>query len=281
MQNSLQSSSKPEKKQLGKPEVRSIPVKAKPLNPRRYMMFSLIIIGIVWCFLTFIIKVNPIFLPSPLDVAKAFSNLNASGVLIPYTLISLYRVMLGFFIAAALSIPLGIFMATSKKVEGFSAPFIGFVRYLPVSALIPLMILYFGIGELEKMIVIFVGTFFQLVLMVQDTVSSVPGDLLKASYTLGTSGMAAYRRVLLPAAMPGIMDNLRICMGWAWTYLVIAELVAANSGLGFMIMRSQRFLKTDQIFAGLIVIGLLGIVTDYLFKYLSRLLFPWYERLGQ
>jgi len=245
------------------------------------MMLSLMIIGIVWCFLTLIIKVNPIFLPSPFDVAKAFSTLNASGVLIPYTLISLYRVMLGFFIAAALSIPLGIFMATSKKVEGFSAPFIGFVRYLPVSALIPLMILYFGIGELEKMIVIFVGTFFQLVLMVQDTVSSVPGDLLKASYTLGTSGMAAYRRVLLPAAMPGIMDNLRICMGWAWTYLVIAELVAANSGLGFMIMRSQRFLKTDQIFAGLIIIGLLGIVTDYLFKYLSRLLFPWYERLGQ
>lgn len=280
MRNSLLSKSKPGKKPE-EPDKGSVSVPAKPVSPRRYMALSLIIIAIVWCFLTLIVKINPIFLPSPLDVVRAFVTLHASGILIPYTLISLYRVMLGFLIAAALSIPLGILMATSKKIEGFSAPFIGFVRYLPVSALIPLMILYFGIGELEKMIVIFVGTFFQLVLMVQDTVSSVPGDLLKASYTLGTSGMAAYRRVLLPAAMPGIMDNLRICMGWAWTYLVIAELVAANSGLGFMIMRSQRFLKTDQIFAGLIIIGCLGILTDYLFKYLSRLLFPWYERLGQ
>lgn len=280
MRNSLPSKSKPGNKPE-EPDKGSVSVPAKPVSPRRYMALSLIIIAIVWCFLTLIVKINPIFLPSPLDVVRAFVTLHASGILIPYTLISLYRVMLGFLIAAALSIPLGILMATSKKIEGILAPFIGFVRYLPVSALIPLMILYFGIGELEKMIVIFVGTFFQLVLMVQDTVSSVPGDLLKASYTLGTSGMAAYRRVLLPAAMPGIMDNLRICMGWAWTYLVIAELVAANSGLGFMIMRSQRFLKTDQIFAGLIIIGCLGILTDYLFKYLSGLLFPWYERLGQ
>jgi NitT/TauT family transport system permease protein len=249
--------------------------------PRRYMLLSLMMIGATWCLLTFIVKVNPIFLPSPLDVVEAFHTLYTDGLLVPYTLISLYRVLLGFFFAALLAIPLGVLMASSKKVEGFSSPFIGFVRYLPVTALIPLMILYFGIGELEKMIVIFVGTFFQLVLMVQDTVSSVPGDLLKASYTLGTKGLAVYTRVLLPADMPGIMDNLRICMGWAWTYLVIAELVAANSGLGFMIMRSQRFLKTDQIFAGLIVIGCLGIVTDYLFRYLSRLLFPWYERLGQ
>ncbi len=275
MPNSRGSGFIPKKKQT------TLDRQEKQLVARRYMILSIIIILISWCLLTFIIRVNPIFLPSPLDVAQAFVNLYNSGVLIPYTLISLYRVLAGFFFAAVLSIPLGILMATSKKVEGFSAPFIGFVRYLPVTALIPLMILYFGIGEAEKMIVIFVGVFFQLVLMVQDTVSSVPSDLLKASYTLGTKGLAVYTRVLLPAALPGIMDNLRICMGWAWTYLVIAELVAANSGLGFMIMRSQRFLKTDQIFAGLIVIGCLGIISDYLFRHLSKLLFPWYERLGQ
>lgn len=250
--------------------------------PRVYSVLSVLLIAAAWCFLTFVVKLKPYFLPSPFDVLKAFVTLHRdAGVLIPYTFISLYRVMVGFLAAAVLAIPLGVLMATSKKVEGFFSPFIGFIRYLPVSALIPLMILYFGIGEFEKMAVIFVGTFFQLVLMVQDTVSSVPGELLKAAYTLGASGPAVYNRVLLPAAMPGIMDNLRICMGWAWTYLVIAELVAANSGLGFMILRSQRFLKTDQIFAGLIIIGCLGIITDYLFKYLSKLFFPWYERLGQ
>lgn len=247
---------------------------------KTYMLISLAVLGTVWCLVTYIIGVNPVFLPSPTSVANAFLSLWNENVLLPYTLISLYRVLVGFLAAALLAIPLGILMATSQKVEGFFAPFIGFIRYLPVSALIPLMILYFGIGDFEKMAVIFVGSFFQLVLMVQDTVATVPGDLLKAAYTLGASGPSLYTRVILPASLPGIMDNLRICMGWAWTYLVIAELVAANSGLGFMILRSQRFLQTDRIFAGLIIIGCLGILTDYLFKFASKLMFPWHERLG-
>lgn len=254
--------------------------KSGGLETRTYMTVSLLILGAGWCLLTFVAKVNPIFLPSPAGVGKAFYSLWQEGILLPYTLISLYRVMVGFLAAALVAIPLGILMATSKKVEGFFAPFIGFIRYLPVSALIPLMILYFGIGDFEKMAVIFVGSFFQLVLMVQDAVEAISGDLLKAASTLGSSGSSLYSRVILPASMPAIMDNLRICMGWAWTYLVIAELVAANSGLGFMILRSQRFLQTDRIFAGLIIIGCLGLLTDYLFKYLSKLMFPWYERLG-
>ena len=157
--------------------------------------------------------------------------------------------LLGFFFAALLAIPLGVLMASSKKVEGFSSPFIGFVRYLPVTALIPLMILYFGIGELEKMIVIFVGTFFQLVLMVQDTVSSVPGDLLKASYTLGTKGLAS-----IPGPFTGCyarnygqFENL---YGLGLDLPGNSRIGGSQSGLGFMIMRSQRFLKTDQILLG-------------------------------
>ncbi|MGI6551485.1 MAG: ABC transporter permease [Syntrophomonadales bacterium] len=250
------------------------------LEPRSYMILSVVLILGGWCLLSFSGRVNPIYLPSPWDVAKAFVSLLEEGVLVPYTLASLYRVLVGFLVAAALAIPLGIVMATSKRAEAFFEPFIDFVRYLPVTALIPLMILYFGIGDFEKVAVIFVGTFFQLVLMVQDTVSAVPGELLHAAYTLGARGGAVYTRVILPASLPGIMDSLRICMGWAWTYLVVAELVAANSGLGFMILRSQRFLQTDRIFVGLLVIGLLGVATDYLFKTLSRILFPWYERLG-
>jgi len=255
--------------------------KSKNQELLTWQIVSLVLIASAWCLLSFGFKINPVFLPTPLAVAEAFRELWQEGVLLSYTLISLYRVLIGFFAAAIIAIPLGILMATNTKTEGFFAPFIGFVRYLPVSALIPLMILYFGIGDFEKMAVIFVGTFFQLVLMVQDTVGTVPGDLLKAACTLGADGSAIYTKVLLPASMPGIMDNLRICIGWAWTYLVIAELVAANSGLGFMILRSQRFLQTDRIFAGLIIIGCLGLLTDYLFKTLSKVLFPWYERLGQ
>lgn len=255
-------------------------LKLRRLEPRSFTLFSVVMILGAWCFLSFSGRVDPIYLPSPLAVAKAFVSLQKGGVLLPYTLISLYRVLAGFLAAAALAVPLGILMATSKRIEAFFEPFIDFVRYLPVTALIPLMILYFGIGDLEKVAVIFVGTFFQLVLMVQDTVSTVPGELLNAAYTLGAKGREVYTRVLLPASLPGIMDSLRICMGWAWTYLVVAELVAANSGLGFMILRSQRFLQTDRIFVGLLVIGLLGVATDFFFKALSRALFPWYERLG-
>ncbi|MEN6462482.1 MAG: ABC transporter permease [Syntrophomonas sp.] len=260
---------------------KNVSMQKKQTELQTYQILSLLVIASAWCIITFIVKINPVFLPSPLGVAGAFKDLWEEGVLLPYTLISLYRVLIGFFAAALLALPLGIMMATNKKTEGFFAPFIGFIRYLPVSALIPLMILYFGIGDFEKMAVIFVGTFFQLVLMVQDNVGAVPGDLLKAAYTLGANRTAIYTRVILPASMPGIMDNLRICMGWAWTYLVIAELVAANSGLGFMILRSQRFLQTDRIFAGLIIIGCLGVFTDYLFKKISMIMFPWYERLGQ
>ncbi|NSW82441.1 MAG: ABC transporter permease [Syntrophothermus sp.] len=254
--------------------------RSSSMEPRTYMILSVIMILGAWCALSFSGRVNPIYLPSPAAVAKAFVSLQEEGVLIPYTLVSLYRVLAGFLVAAVLAIPLGIIMATSRKAEAFFEPFIDFVRYLPVTALIPLMILYFGIGDFEKVAVIFVGTFFQLVLMVQDTVSTVPKELLHAAYTLGTKGRAVYTKVLLPASLPGIMDNLRICMGWAWTYLVVAELVAANSGLGFMILRSQRFLQTDRIFVGLLVIGGLGVVTDFAFKALSKALFPWWERLG-
>ncbi len=150
-------------------------LKAFRLKPRDYMALSVLLILGLWCFLSFSGRVNPIYLPSPVAVAKAFVSLQEEGVLIPYTLISVYRVLAGFLAAAVLAIPLGIAMATSKKVDAFFQPAIGFVRYLPVTALIPLMILYFGIGDFEKVAVIFVGTFFQLVLMIQDTVSAVPG----------------------------------------------------------------------------------------------------------
>ena len=129
--------------------------------------------------------------------------------------------------------------------------------------------------------VIFLGTFFQLVLMVSDSVSSVDKNLLNAAKTLGANTWQTYRLVLFPAALPGILDNFRLSIGWAWTYLVVAEMIAANSGLGYLIIKSQRFLKTDNIFAGLILIGIIGLITDFLFKLLTKIIAPWYERLSE
>jgi len=250
------------------------------IDYRFFTPVSLVIIVAAWCGLTYGGLVSRIFLPSPTQVLQTGWGLWQDGTLLEYTLDSLYRVGVGFILAAVLAIPIGILMGSSKLMEALLEPTIDFIRYLPVTALIPLLILYFGIGDLQKMSVIFIGTFFQLVLMIADVTANVPKDLIRAAYTLGANGWQVFRRVLLPASLPGIMDNLRITMGWAWTYLVVAELVASNSGLGYMILRAQRFLQTEKIFVGLIIIGLLGVMTDYLFKLIFRIYFPWSEKAG-
>jgi NitT/TauT family transport system permease protein len=224
--------------------------------------------------------VKELFLPRPHTVLMAFAGMYQDGILFSYTWDSIYRVMVGWSLAVAVAVPLGLFIATSKRGAAIFAPLIEFARYLPVVALVPLTLLYFGIGDGQKFAIIFLGTFFQLVLMVADSVATVPRDMGRAAATLGASRSQIYRLVLLPGALPGIMDNLRITVGWAWTYLVVAELVAANSGLGYMILRAQRFLAIDRIFAGLILIGLLGLATDWLFKAATRLCVPWSEKVG-
>ena len=166
-------------------------------------------------------------------------------------------------------------MGSFKIVEAALEPVTNFVRYLPVSALIPLLILWVGIDIEEKISVIFIGTFFQQLILIADVSRGVSQDLLDVSYTLGANRRTVVARVLIPATLPGVMDTLRVTLGWAWTYLVVAELVAANKGLGYFILNSMRGLFTDQIFLGIMVIGLLGLITDQVFKLLRNWLLPW------
>jgi NitT/TauT family transport system permease protein len=172
-------------------------------------------------------------------------------------------------------VPLGIVMGAYKPIEAFFEPFISFARYLPASGFIPLLILWAGIGEAEKLAVIFIGSFFQLVLMVAVTVGSTRRDLVEAAYTLGARASGIVRRVLLPSSAPVIAETLRLVLGWAWTYVIVAELIGAGSGIGHMITDSQALLDTGQIIFGIVVIGVIGLVTDYLFKTLNQRLFPW------
>ncbi|MGE4471042.1 MAG: ABC transporter permease [Desulfovibrio sp.] len=250
----------------------------RPIRTVGLGLLTFLFLGLIWYGLSWSGVVKPLFLPRPEAVLAAFGAMHEEGILWQYTWDSTYRVMVGWALAAVAGVPLGAAIATSRRVAATAGPLMEFARYLPVVALVPLTLLYFGIGDAQKFAVIFLGTFFQLVLMVADTVSRVPKDLLRAAYTLGASRSQAYRLVLLPGALPGILDDLRITIGWAWTYLVVAELVAANSGLGYMILRAQRFLAIDRIFAGLIIIGLLGLLTDWGFKLLTRLAVPWSDK---
>jgi len=172
-------------------------------------------------------------------------------------------------------VPLGILMGAYKAAEAFFEPFVSFCRYLPASAFIPLLILWAGIGETQKLLVIFIGSFFQIVLMVAVAVGGARRDLVEAAYTLGANSRGIVRRVLIPGAAPEIAEILRLVLGWAWTYVIVAELIGSSSGIGHMITDSQALLNTGQIIFGIIVIGCIGLVSDLFFKQANQRLFPW------
>jgi NitT/TauT family transport system permease protein len=189
--------------------------------------------------------------------------------------ITIWRVVGGFVLAAVLAVPLGIAMGAYKPIEAFFEPFVSFARYLPASAFIPLLILWAGIGEMQKLLVIFIGSFFQIVLMVAVTVGATRRDLVEAAYTLGADARGVVRRVMLPNSSPAIAESLRLVLGWAWTYVIVAELIGASSGIGHMITDSQALLNTGQIIFGIIVIGIIGLISDFLFKWANHALYPW------
>jgi NitT/TauT family transport system permease protein len=220
------------------------------------------------------------FLPTPDRVGVAAFELARDGTLWTHIQASCFVVLTGFALASLLAVPLGILMGSFALVEAVIEPVTNFVRYLPVSAMIPLLILWVGIDAETRIAVIFIGTFFQQLVMVADISAHVSRDLLDVSYTLGAGKRQVVWRVLVPATLPGVMDTLRITLGWAWTYLVLAELVAANKGLGYMILNSMRGLFTDRIFVGIMVIGLLGLASDLFFKYLHRWCLPWSPKAG-
>jgi NitT/TauT family transport system permease protein len=218
---------------------------------------------------------DPTFMPSPGAVLAKAWDWALENNLLEDMGISIYRVVAGFALSAVFALPLGLLIGSFRAVQALLEPLTDLIRYMPAVAFIPLVMLWVGIDEGSKISIIFIGTFFQMVLMVAEDVRRVPAAQVEAAQTMGASRWELVEKVILPSARPALLDTLRITMGWAWTYLVVAELVAANSGLGYAILRAQRFLQTDTIFAGIIVIGLIGLVTDQLFRLAHRRAFPW------
>ncbi|WP_319532693.1 ABC transporter permease [uncultured Cohaesibacter sp.] len=234
----------------------------------------LTILGL-WCLLTYGGFTPRDFLATPGQVVAAAIKRISNLSLFEHMGASLSVILSGFILASIFAVPIGILMGSFRAVQAFFEPITGFMRYIPVSALIPLLILWIGIGMGQKIMVIFLGTFFQQLILISDVSSRVSKDLIDSAYTLGATRKQVIWRILLPACMPGVMDNLRVTMGWAWTYLVVAELVAADSGLGYMILNAMRGLFTDVILLGVFTIGILGLITDFIFKMLRQRLLPW------
>ena len=221
--------------------------------------------------------VKELFLPSPLKVLNDIVSCAKDGSLWANMGWSIFRITMGFVIAVVIGVPLGILAGSFKRVDAVVTPICEFIRYMPVPAFVPLVMVWCGIGEGAKISIVFLGCFFQMVLMVADNARAVSDDLLSASYTLGTTRFTTITKVLIPAMAPNMMLTLRMMIGWGWTYLTVAELVSSNSGLGYSILKAQRFLHTESIFSGILVIGVLGLITDRIFAFAIKKMFPWAE----
>jgi NitT/TauT family transport system permease protein len=251
------------------------------LSRRDYLLiafgsFMLAMLG--WWGLSVSGLVPRLFLPTPLEIAERLGRWYADGNLLADTQISVFRVTAGFLLSALMAVPLGLYIGTYRPVQAFFEPMVEFARYLPAVAFVPLVLLWVGIGEGAKITVIWIGTFFQMVLMVSENVRHVPAAQIEAAQTMGANRREIVSKVILKSALPDIVDTLRITLGWAWTYLVVAEMVAANSGLGYAILQAQRFLQTGKIFGGILVIGAIGLLMDQLFRLFHRRAFPWLHK---
>lgn len=229
----------------------------------------------LWFIITRGQLIDPVFLPSPGATTQSFVSLLSGRFLVEHFGPSILRVGLAFLISVAVAFPLGVASGQVAPIARFVQPLCGFTRYLPVAAFVPLCILWFGIDHEQKIAVIVAGVVFQLTLLIAADTASVPIELVETGRTFGFSRFQIVRRIVLPWSMPAIWDDLRISAGWAWSYLVLAELVAGNRGVGYFIVQSQRYLETDRVFAGILFVGILGALTDYAFRFSRQKLFRW------
>jgi NitT/TauT family transport system permease protein len=227
-------------------------------------------------------RANPIFLPAPHEVARAFYTafttppLRRGDFWLHESLWQSCQVIFwGFVYAALFGLPLGILCGTFSLFSRLSEPFVDFVRYMPAPVFGALAVAVLGLGNEPKITIIFIGTFFQMVLIIANTTRSVDGALLQAAQTLGASRFQLVKSVVIPAAVPSLYRDMRILLGWAWTYLVVAELIGEKSGISAFLYQEQRYRHFDNVYAGIVMIGIIGLVTDQFLSFLGRFLFPW------
>ncbi|HZF36068.1 MAG TPA: ABC transporter permease [Candidatus Angelobacter sp.] len=259
-----------------RPKVRRSSALGRPISAAEFIGIATAVfvgLGLAWWLVTALELIGPLFLPPPRAVVARLVALAASGDLAEDMRVSVYRITVGFLISTVCAVPIGIVIGCYSRWEAAIEPLVDFIRYMPVVAFVPLTIVWIGIDDGQKFLIIWIGTFFQQVLLVMDNVKSVPRDFVNLGRTLEMSEAKILLRIVLPSAMPAIWDSLRISLGWAWTWLVVAELVAATSGLGHRINTSIRFFQVDTMFGYLLLLGVLGLATDQTMKLAHRRLF--------
>ena len=244
-----------------------------------FMLVLPVLVFVVWCALTLGGKplVDKLFLPSPVAVLQATLRMAFDGTLLQHIGASIFRITISFLAASMVALPLGVLMGAFEPVNRLMEPVMAPLRYLPISAFIPLLILWLGIGEEQKIAFLFLGVFVFLLPVVVTAIRAVPEELVQTALTLGASRAKVITTVLLPAALPDIFDSFRVMNAISWTYVILAEIVNARSGLGYMIQLAGSHLKTDEIFSGIIVIGIIGLTTDVAIRFMNGVIFRWRE----
>jgi len=225
---------------------------------------------------------NPIFLPAPDAVAKAFvkafqiAPFNRGDPWLHQELISSIKVIFwGFFLSAIIGIPLGVICGTFRLFSLLMEPFVDFIRYMPAPAFGALCVAILGIEQQPKIAIIFIGTFFQMVLVIANTTRLLDGSLLEAAQTLGAKKFSLVTKVIIPGILPNLYNDMRILLGWAWTYLIIGELIGSMSGITRFIYNNGRHFHFENVYAAVIMIGIIGFVTDQFLGLIGTVLFPW------
>lgn len=245
-----------------------------------YILQDIAALLLLWALITYSGLIKSFFLPTPDAVLSSFVKLLLGNGLMKDIWVSFYRVSMGFALATIFAVPVGIFISTYRKAKVFIEPIISFIRFLPPSGFVPLFILWFGIGDEQKILLIFASIAPFLVLFVFDIAQNTEKEFIEAAYTLGAKTRDIILKVIIPRSLPGIWDAMRILIGGAWSMVVLAEIVAADSGLGHLVINSQRFLQTANVIVAILIIGVIGFLTDYFFKLTYGLLFPWSEKLS-
>lgn len=249
--------------------------------PRRYRPWLAVaapalIVGL-WCLLSYGHIVPETFLPSPTEVVKGLLQLFFEKQLGLAILTSTKRITIAFLMAAAVALPLGVLMGAFEPINRFFEPVMAPLRFMPISAFIPLLIVWFGIDEAQKIAFLFLGVFVYLLPVVVSAIRAVPQEYVDTAYTLGASRAQVIFTVLVPAAMPEIFESFRVMNAIAWTYVILAEAVNPGTSLGYLIQLAYTHSKPQWSFAGLVVIGGVGLLTDVLIRGLQAVLFRWRE----
>jgi len=239
----------------------------------------LVILG-VWSVITSLGLVNPTLVLSPLQIGWKFVELLSTGQLEQDIWMSTQRVLVGVVLGIFVAVPVGFLIGWYKNLRTFLDPLINFFRALPPIALIPLVIIYFGIGELAKVIILFYASFFAGVIVMYEGVAQISPIFIRVAKTLGASEWEIFRKVIIPLTMPHILTALRVALGVAWATLVASELVAAQKGLGALIQSAGAYFQMDVIYVGIISIGFIALMMDFLLRQVGTSLVKWQDRVN-